>query len=67
MAAPPRKPKKKVYTYADYLKIDDGKRYEIIDGELYDMGPAPAPTHQEISGILNYYLFEYFMEIPRLC
>ena len=64
MAAPTRKAKKKVYTYADYLKIDDGKRYEIIDGELYDMGPAPAPTHQEISGALFFQIFNFFQDKP---
>jgi Uma2 family endonuclease len=64
MAAPPRKPKKKVYTYADYLKIDDGKRYEIIDGELYDMGPAPGFTHQDISGQLFYQMFSFFEDKP---
>ncbi len=64
MAAPTRKAKKKVYTYADYLKIDDGKRYEIIDGELYDMGPAPTPIHQEISGALSFQLFDFFQDKP---
>jgi len=48
MAAPSRKSKKKLYTYADYLKIDDDRRYEIIDGELYDMGPAPGTPHQSV-------------------
>lgn len=27
--------KQKFYTYEDYLKIDDGNRYEIIHGRLY--------------------------------
>ncbi len=64
MAAPTRKSKKKVYTYADYLKIDDGKRYEIIDGELYDMGPAPGFTHQDISGQLFFKIFSFFEGKP---
>jgi len=35
-------------TYDDYVKLpDDGKRYEIIDGELF-VNPAPVPTHQFI-------------------
>ena len=38
----------KPFTYDDYIGMpDDGKRYEIIDGEL-TMTPAPIPRHQEI-------------------
>lgn len=33
-------------TYDDYLRLpDDGKRYEIFDGELY-VTPAPSTRHQ---------------------
>jgi Uma2 family endonuclease len=35
-------------TYEDYLKIDDGKQYEVIEGEL-KMVPAPNFKHQNIS------------------
>lgn len=35
-------------TYDDYLSLpNDGKRYEIIGGELF-MSPAPEPEHQDI-------------------
>ncbi len=35
-------------TYEDYLLLpDDGKRYEIMEGELY-MSPSPIPRHQNI-------------------
>jgi Uma2 family endonuclease len=37
------------YIYNDYLEIDDGKRYEVIDGELYMMS-SPSRVHQEIVG-----------------
>src|SRR5438093_5178960 len=38
----------KPFTYDDYLSLpDDGKRYEVIDGNL-TMTPAPVPRHQEI-------------------
>ncbi len=41
--------RKKIYTYQDYLDLpDDGKRYEIIDGELI-MSPAPYTIHQQVS------------------
>ena len=37
------------YTYEDYLSLpDNGKRHEIIEGELH-MTPAPSVIHQRIS------------------
>ena len=37
------------FTYEDYLKLpDDGKVYQIIDGEVF-MAPAPTPNHQRIA------------------
>jgi Uma2 family endonuclease len=36
---------------------NDGKRREIIGGELY-VSPAPARTHQELSMRLSYLLYE---------
>ncbi|UCE07204.1 MAG: Uma2 family endonuclease [bacterium] len=39
---------KRIYTCQDYLELpDDGKRYEIIEGELI-MSPAPFTKHQRI-------------------
>ena len=36
-------------TYEDYVELpDDGRRYEILDGEL-EVSPAPAPLHQRVS------------------
>jgi len=40
------------YTYADYLTWNDDKRWEIIDGKVYDMTPAPKRIHQFISSEL---------------
>ncbi len=40
-------------TYEDYLLLtDDGRRYEIHEGEL-SVTPAPTPDHQETSGNFN--------------
>ena len=38
------------WTYADYLTWDDGQRWEIIDGEAFNMSPAPTLRHQAIIG-----------------
>lgn len=38
----------RIYTYDDYLKIDDDKQYELIGGKLI-LVPAPRTIHQIIS------------------
>jgi Uma2 family endonuclease len=38
----------KIYTIEDYMKLDDGKRYELIGGELIVV-PSPKPKHQKIA------------------
>src|SRR5207342_3967754 len=43
-----------VLTYEHYLELpNDGKRYEIIEGELY-MSPAPSTKHQRVSFNLSF-------------
>jgi len=59
MGYPAKKIEKK-WSYADYYSWDDGKRYELIDGEIYDMSPAPSRRHQEISLNLILILGNYF-------
>ena len=41
------------FTYGDYEKWPDDCRCELIDGELYDMTPAPSREHQRILGELH--------------
>jgi Uma2 family endonuclease len=53
---------KKKYTYADYLKTPDDKRYELIEGELL-MTPSPVPRHQRISRDLAFALLNFIKEI----
>jgi Uma2 family endonuclease len=49
-------------TYEDYVKLpDDGRRYEIIDGELF-VNAAPVPRHQRIVRNLLVRLDVYFEE-----
>jgi Uma2 family endonuclease len=51
---------KRKLDYDDYRRLpDDGKRYEILDGELY-VTPAPSPLHQRVSKRLQRKLEDYF-------
>lgn len=41
----------KTWTYEDLFTLpDDGKRYEIIEGELFEM---PAPTFEHATAVMN--------------
>jgi Uma2 family endonuclease len=48
----------RLYTYDDYLKINDDNRYELIGGKLV-LVPAPKTIHQRIIGRLYAYIFDY--------
>lgn len=37
------------FSYDDYLRWPSGERWELIDGEGYDMTPAPSFGHQRIA------------------
>ena len=46
-------------TYQDYAALpDDGRRYELHDGEL-SVTPAPGRTHQAVVGRLFAILLEH--------
>jgi len=49
MANPARKQR---YTYADLLGWPEGERWELIDGQAWDMSAAPSIDHQGILGEL---------------
>ena len=36
------------YFYTDYASWNDGKRYELINGKVFLMSPAPSHVHQSI-------------------
>ena len=58
-------PTQGVWTYDDYARLpDDGKRYEVIRGELY-MSAAPRPLHQRVITRLSFFL-EGFLENSTL-
>lgn len=51
-----------IFTYDDYLALpNDGKRYEIIEGELY-MTASPFYAHQRASHELDYLLTDFVKE-----
>jgi len=56
--------KKEAYTYGDYLSWPDDERWEIIDGEAFNMTPAPTPLHQEISGNLFGLFWNHLRDKP---
>lgn len=56
--------KRKRYTWDDYLTFPDDKRIEIINGELFDMSPAPHPDHQRVLSELFLALKPHFRGTP---
>lgn len=46
----------KKFTYQDYLTWPDDERWEIINGDAYNMSPAPAIDHQELTGSIFSFL-----------
>ena len=40
------------FTYGDYRTWPVNERWELIDGLVYDMSPAPSRSHQDICGEL---------------
>ena len=49
-------------TYEDYLSWNDNQRYELIEGKVYNMTPAPSRLHQKISGELFRQIANYLSE-----
>jgi Uma2 family endonuclease len=57
---------KKRYSYADYLLWDDDKRYELFDGKVEALAPAPLVRHQRVSGnIFN--IFKNYLDDKFPC
>ena len=60
---PQLKPTKNVHcSYADYLTWEDGKRWELIDGQAVCMSPAPGRQHQQISRLLERQIDSYLFD-----
>lgn len=56
------KSKDNIYTYGDYLTWSDDNRYELIDGVVYNMTPAPYRQHQGILGELHRQIANYLFD-----
>ena len=56
----------KVYTISDIYDLPDGKRAELIDGQIYYMAP-PSWKHQKISGYLHNEIYNYIKERDGEC
>ncbi|MEA1910270.1 MAG: Uma2 family endonuclease [Spirochaetota bacterium] len=59
METSPRKLNSK-FTYKDYLSwTNDKERWELIEGDAYDMSPAPTRWHQSLSSFLHITIGKY--------
>ncbi len=50
------------FSYADYLRWPDEERWELIDGDAWDMSPAPSLAHQAVSMRLGFLFHGHFRE-----
>ncbi|HNX74985.1 MAG TPA: Uma2 family endonuclease [Candidatus Rifleibacterium sp.] len=57
-----KKCKRDFFTWADYITWPENERWEIINGEAFDMSPAPGVMHQEVSTALSGLLYNFFSE-----
>lgn len=59
-------PKSNTYTIEDIYALPEGKRAELIDGQIYDMAP-PNPKHQELVMELSATLRNYIKKNGGPC
>ena len=52
----------KKFNYKDYLTWPEEERWELINGEAWDMSPAPTRKHQHISKKLLYQIEDYLKD-----
>ena len=55
------------FTYADYLTWNDDERWELINGQAYNMSPAPATKHQLVLGELYGQIRSFLREKEKPC
>jgi len=54
--SPTQEIQKESFSYRDYQQWPDNERWEIIDGQAYNMTPAPSIKHQKIVSNFDFYL-----------
>ena len=59
-------PKSNNYTVEDIYALPEGKRAELIDGQIYDMAP-PSPLHQELVHELCFAIESYIKKNNGPC
>lgn len=59
-------PVEHVYTIEDICNLPDGKRAELIDGNIYYMAP-PSRTHQRILNYINTRIYKYIEDNNGSC
>lgn len=47
------KPRTSRFTYGDYRTWPESERWELIDGEAWNMSPAPSWGHQELALVIS--------------
>ena len=58
--------KNDIYTIEDIYALPDGKRAELIDGQIYDMAP-PSPLHQKLVALFTTTLQNYISSKGGSC
>ena len=56
----------RLYTIDDIYTLPDGKRAELIDGQIYYMAP-PTRKHQEILSFLHAVIYNYIIQSNGSC
>jgi Uma2 family endonuclease len=64
MGYPLKKESKGKITWKEYISSKTEERYEVIDGEIYDMSPSPSERHQTILGNFYFLLRERLKGTP---
>jgi Uma2 family endonuclease len=61
---PTTAPRYTCFTYGDYRRWPDEERWELIDGEAFDMSPAPSRSHQQWAGEIFRQIADFLDDKP---